>query len=58
MTVLICDRCGDITVVPEQCRCGTVYDRVEAGLRLREAISRARATDATTSPARAPQRAA
>lgn len=58
MTVLICDRCGDVTVVPEQCRCCTAYSRVEVRLRLRDAISRARATDAVTAPARAPQRAA
>lgn len=58
MTIHICDRCGDVTVAPDQCRCCTAYSRVEVRRRLRKAISRARATDAVTAHVRAPQRAA
>ncbi|GAA3227828.1 hypothetical protein GCM10017691_18500 [Pseudonocardia petroleophila] len=58
MTVLICERCGDVAAAPELCRCCTPYDRVEVRRRLTDAISRARATDAMTSPVRKPQRAA
>ena len=45
MAVLLCDRCGDVVVEPDVCRCRTPYDAVEVRRRLRDALSRARATD-------------
>lgn len=48
MNVAICDRCGDVTVTPDPCRCATAHDAVEARRRHRAAVARARTTDALT----------
>lgn len=42
--VVICDRCGDITVGDTPCRCRTPYDETDVRRRHRDAVARARAT--------------
>ena len=44
MTISICDRCGDVTVEPELCRCRTPYDPVAVRRRHHQAILRAEET--------------
>lgn len=46
MTVAICDRCGDVTVGGDRCRCFQPYDPVDVRRRHRSAVARARVTDA------------
>ena len=58
MTVHLCDRCGDVTVDTEPCRCATPYNPVEVRRRHRDAVTRAQAIDALVSRARDAQRAA
>lgn len=48
MTVDICDRCGDVTVAPEPCRCTAPCTSVEVHRRHVAAVARARATDDLT----------
>lgn len=52
MTVLLCDRCGDVVVTPETCRCRTPYSPVEVRRRHRDALRRARETDRLQRPRR------
>lgn len=47
MSITICDRCGDIAVDPEPCRCATPCDLFEVHRRYRLAVARARARTAT-----------
>lgn len=42
MSITLCDRCGDVTVGCERCRCATPHDPVSAYERLRAAIARGR----------------
>ena len=41
--VVMCDRCGEVTVGDEKCRCSTPYDEAAVRRRHRDAIARARA---------------
>lgn len=45
MSVLICDRCGDVVVEPDTCRCATPFDPVEVRRRHRQAVLRARESE-------------
>ena len=58
MPVMICDRCGDVVVVPEPCRCATPYDPVEVRRRLRNALRRGAAEDRRRLPHRSRRDAA
>lgn len=46
MSVQICDRCGDVTVDNDPCRCRTPFDLVQVHRRHRTAVTAARRTDA------------
>jgi WhiB family redox-sensing transcriptional regulator len=50
ITVRICDRCGDVTVDPDPCRCTTTHTSIEVHRRHLDAVARARATDALKPP--------
>ncbi len=54
MTVAICDRCGDVTVSGDHCRCFQPYDPVDVRRRHRAAVARARVTDAYAKLGRKP----
>jgi hypothetical protein len=43
VTIVMCDRCGDVTVGEERCRCATPYDEAAVRRRHRDAVARARA---------------
>ncbi len=58
MTVRICDRCGDVTVAPDPCRCATAHGAMEVRRRHLDAVARARATDALTAGSLPARRAA
>lgn len=45
MSVAICDRCGDVTVDDDRCRCSQPYDPVDVRRRHRSAVERARVSD-------------
>lgn len=46
MTVDVCDRCGDVTVAPDRCRCAAPRESVDVRLRHHHAVARARASEA------------
>lgn len=46
MSVAICDRCGDVTVDDDRCRCLRPYDPVDVRRRHRSAVTRAQVSDA------------
>jgi hypothetical protein len=46
VSVQLCDRCGDVTVDDDPCRCRTPFDLVQVHRRHRTAVAAARRTDA------------
>ncbi len=49
MTINICDRCGDVTVADDVCRCATPCYPVEVRRRHQDAVDRARISDVALS---------
>ena len=47
--IMICDRCGDVTVASDLCRCTKPYDAVEIRRRHRAAVARARVSSSKRS---------